>query len=92
MRPSSGCDSASFQSRTRLGEAASFCVSAEGPGLFPAEGHARKYFSPNVFGGLVKIRDKLSLKIRDKRGGNRLDIMGTGFLKVVPATETATVL
>ena len=24
--------------------------------------------------------------------GNRLDIMGTGFLKVVPATETATVL
>ena len=32
-------------------------------------GPARKYFSPNVFGGLVKIRDKLSLKIRDKRGG-----------------------
>ena len=28
-------------------------------------GPARKYFSPNVFGGLVKIRDKLSLKIRD---------------------------
>ena len=31
-------------------------------------GPVRKYFSPNVFGGLVKIRDKLSLKIRDKGG------------------------
>ena len=30
-------------------------------------GRARKYFSPNVFRGPVKIRDKLSLKIRDKR-------------------------
>ena len=30
-------------------------------------GAARKCFSSNVFKGLVKIRDKLSLKIRDKR-------------------------
>ena len=29
----------------------------------PTLGHYQ-YFSPNVFGGLVKIRDKLSLKIR----------------------------
>ena len=39
--------------------------SASGPGLFPAEGVARKYFSPNVFGGLVKNRDKLSRRNRD---------------------------
>ena len=31
-------------------------------------GTARKCFSSNVFKGLVKIRDNLSLKIRDKRG------------------------
>ena len=31
-------------------------------------GPVRKYFSPNVFRDPVKIRDKLSLKIRDKRG------------------------
>ena len=29
-------------------------------------GCVRKYFSPSVFRGPVKIRDKLSLKIRDK--------------------------
>ena len=33
----------------------------------------RKYFSPNVFGGLVKIRDKLSRRNRDKgAAGSRL--------------------
>ena len=31
-------------------------------------GPVRKYFSPNVFRDPVKIRDELSLKIRDKRG------------------------
>ena len=56
-----------------LGKATGFCVSREAPGRFGRKvstgfGPARKYFSPNVFGGLVKIRDKLSLKMRDKRG------------------------
>ena len=55
-----------------LGKATGFCVTREAPGRFGRKvstgfGPARKYFSPNVFGGLVKIRDKLSLKIRDKR-------------------------
>ena len=50
-------------------------MSREAPGRFGRKvstgfGPARKYFSPNVFGGLVKIRDKLSLKTRDK-GGKR---------------------
>ena len=54
-----------------LGKATGFCVTREAPGRFGRKvstgfGPARKYFSPNVFGGLVKIRDKLSLKIRDK--------------------------
>ena len=48
-------------------------VTAEGPDgsdgkSRPVLGTVRKYFSPNVFWGSVKIRDKLSLKIRDKRG------------------------
>ena len=48
-----------------------FCVTREAPGRFGRKvltgfGPAREYFSPNVFGGLVKIRDKLSQKIRDK--------------------------
>ena len=54
-----------------LGKATGFCVTREAPGRFGRKastgfGPARKYFSPDVFGGLVKIRDKLSLKIRDK--------------------------
>ena len=54
-----------------LGKATGFCVTREAPGRFGRKvstgfGPARKYSSPNVFGGLVKIRDKLSLKIRDK--------------------------
>ena len=54
-----------------LGKAMGFCVTREAPGRLGRKvstglGPARKYFSPNVFGGLVKIRDKLSLKIRDK--------------------------
>ena len=54
-----------------LGKATGFCVTCEAPGRFGRKvstgfGPARKYFSPDVFGGLVKIRDKLSLKIRDK--------------------------
>ena len=56
-----------------LGKATGFCVTREAPGRFGRKvstgfGPARKYFSPNVFWGLVKIRDKLSLKIRDKGG------------------------
>ena len=59
-----------------LGKATGFCVTREAPGRFGRKvstgfGPARKYFSPNVFGGLVKIRDKLSLKIRDKGGATR---------------------
>ena len=59
-----------------LGKATGFCVTREAPGRFGRKvstgfGPARKYFSPNVFGGLVKIRDKLSLKIRDKAGSLR---------------------
>ena len=54
-----------------LGKAMGFCVTREAPGRFGRKvstgfGPARKYSSPNVFGGLVKIRDKLSLEIRDK--------------------------
>ena len=55
-----------------LGKATGFCVSREAPGRFERKvstgfGPDRKYYSTNVFRGLVKIRDKLSLKIRDKR-------------------------
>ena len=54
-----------------LGKAMGFCVTREAPGRFGWKvstgfGPAREYSSPNVFGGLVEIRDKLSLKIRDK--------------------------
>ena len=54
-----------------LGKAMGFCVTRDAPGRFGRKvstgfGPARKYSSPNVFGGLVKIRDKLSLEIRDK--------------------------
>ena len=34
----------------------------------------RKYFSANVFGELVEIRDKLSLKSRDKNGDGQGDV------------------
>ena len=38
---------------------------------------ARKYFSPCVYRGLVKIRDNLSQKIWDKPGCNRLVLFAT---------------
>ena len=44
-----------------LGKATGFCVTREAPEQFGRKvstgfGSVRKYFSPNVFGGLVKIR------------------------------------